>query len=129
MPGSRSRTAVFVACTLAVFLSACKPEIRIQAMSVELPAPVFGLSMAGDDRARFTAARIVHSDGTVLWTIRATVPGILSGGSELVYGSPPEGFDTVEGPAPLEAGVTYTLVLEGKGLGQARFTPTGDTDP
>lgn len=122
---NRTRTPVFVLGALAVLLSGCKPEIHVRPLSLQLPAPVFGLAMDGYSHARFTEARVVGADGDVLWSIRAEVPGVLSGGSEIVYGAPPEGFATLQGPVPLEAGVTYRLVVAGKGFGQTEFTPTG----
>lgn len=39
----------------------------------------------------------------------------------LTYGQPPEGFEHVKQPGPLEAGAVYTLVVAGEGRGQLDF--------
>lgn len=125
----RLRGELLILLTLTALLSACKPEIRIQPLSLALPAPVFRLAMDGYGRAHFVSARVVGEDGAVLWSIEAKVPGVLSGASELVYGAPPEGFHALAGPVPLDAGVRYRLILGGKGFGQIGFTPIGSTGP
>jgi hypothetical protein len=79
----RPASKLFIVCTLTALLSACKPEIRIQPLSLTLPAPVFRLAMDGYDQAHFIAARVIGSDGAVLWSIEVKVPGVLSGATEL----------------------------------------------
>lgn len=108
---------------LATTLTGCEPEIRIDVESAALPRPVFRLSMDGEEVARFTEGTVQRPDGSLAWSFRATVPGVRSGASELVYGEPPEGFETLEGPAPLGPGLEYILSLEGRGRGQKAFTP------
>jgi hypothetical protein len=120
------RWAVGVACASA--LTACKPEIDIVLQSSALPAPEFRLSMRGEPKARFVEGRVVEAGedprtAPVLWSFRAEVFGVHAGAERLVYGEPPDGFESTAGPKPLEPGVRYRLILAGKGWGQLEFSP------
>lgn len=104
---------------VAVALSAlagCRPllDVRLASADERIPAPRFTITSTSDEPVRYDVFELLEQSGTTMWRVRAQQFGDYARSTQITYGVVPEGFETEEGPLPLEEGHTYALFFSSK---------------
>src|SRR5215471_19207938 len=119
------RLSSLTAVSIFMSLTACEPnlEVRLAPGEQRLPAPQFQVEDRAQPggEAKFHTIEVYNSDNRIVWQARAANFGSEAGARSFGYGQPPDGFEDVKSPEPLEPGRTYILRVYGIAHGAIAF--------